>query len=405
MNPEMIEVGELKGLGSRLRAAREARGWTQQRVAEALGIARTTLVAIEAEDRRVKPEELIELARLYGRKLSELLQRRGPSPGFAVQLRAAFPPTGPVDAELLPAIEAFESLCEDYRRLEDLCQVPRRYRYPPPYEVENLDPELAGEDVAVAERRRLGLGEGSLLNLREMLENDVGLRAFQPELPSKLAGMFAFSEDLGGCIAVNRKHPIERRRYSLAHEYGHFLVDRYRWTILLLERYERRPRAERFAEAFARALLMPAEGLRRRFLDLQRERRAGITHGDLCRLARFFAVSVEAMTLRLEELRLIPSGVWERLKAEGFQVREAQRLLGLTAAAQDDDLLPPRYVALAVEAWQREALSEGQLADVLRTDRVSARERILEIERQSAGGGLDLEPLDLGAPLVAVAGR
>lgn len=390
-------------LVARLRSAREARGWTQQQAAEALGIARTTMVAMEAGERRVKPEEIARLAQLYHRKLSELVREDPPIEGFAVQLRATLPTSGPVDAELLPAIEELQGLCEDYLRLEKLCGAPLPRRYPPPYDIDGLEPEMAGEDVASSERRRLGLGLGPLLNLREALESDVGLRVFQPAMPSKLAGMFAFSDELGGCIAVNRKHPRERRQYSLAHEFGHFLADRHRWTMHFVDRYDRRPRSERFADAFARALLMPAEGIRRRFLELQKSRDGAVVMGDLCRLARAFAVSVEAMTLRLENLHLIPTGVWERMRADGFRVREAEHLLGLAPLTSDDELLPSRYIALAVEAWQRATLSEGQLVEILRTDRLSVRERLREIDQPEAGGGLGSQAFDLSHRLVAAA--
>lgn len=387
-------------LGARLREAREARGWTQQQAAEQLGVARTTVVAMEKGERRVRPEELVRLASLYGRRLSDLLQRGVPAEGFAVQLRGTFSPATPIQAELLPAIETFQHLAEDYARLEAICRAPLRRRYPPPYDVEGLDPELAGEDVAFSERRRLGLGDGPLPTLRDTLETDVGIRVFQPELPSRVAGMFAFTEDLGACVAVNLHHPQERRSLSLAHEYAHFLADRFRSEILFSEGYERRPRGERFAEAFARSFLLPAEGLRRRYLDLQRERGGGVTHGDLCRLAGFYFVSAEAMTRRLEELGLIPAGVWDRLRQEGFRVREAQRLLGIAPKAQDDELLPRRFVALAVEAWQRGELSEGQLARVLRTDRLGARDRIEELQSTASAEGGPSGPIDLSAPLL-----
>ncbi len=405
MSKNLLERIEPRALGARLRETREARGFTQGQVAERLGVARTTMVAIEKGERRLKPEELIELAGLFESEVSELLQRGAPDEGFAVQLRGGLPPSTPVDAELVTHIETFQHLCEDYVRLEEICQAPLRRRYPLEYEMQGADPEMIAEDVAVGERNRLGLGEGPLLNLRALLERDVGLRVFQLELPSKVAGMFAFTERLGGCIAVNLHHPEERRRLSHGHEYGHFLTSRNRSEITLENRYRRMPASERFAEGFARALLMPSSGLRRRYLELERERFRGITYGDLCRLAHFYAVSVEAMTRRLEELRLIPSGTWERLRQERFSVREAQRLLHIASGWTDDEMLPPRYVALAVEAWQLGELSEGQLARFLRTDRLGAREAVHQLERTAIDGRELDESVDLAAPLFGTAGR
>ena len=388
-----------KTLGARLRLARESRGWTQQQVAERLGLSRTTMVAIEKGERQLKPEELVRLAEEYGLDLSELLQRPAPVEGFSAQLRAAAS-AGPLGADLLPYVESFEHLCEDYLRLELLCKAPLHRRYPAPYDLHGVDPELAAEDVAVAERGRLGLGEGPLLDLREVLEGDLGLRVFQPELPPAVAGMFVFTEELGGSIAVNRRHPVERRRQTLAHVYGYFLVSRFKARILSPERYQRRPAEERFAEVFARSFLMPPEGLRRRYLEIQRERAGSPTWGDLCRLSYGYAVSVEPMTRRLEELRLLAPGTWDRLCQEGFEPGEAQRLLGLAPRLGDQGLLPPRYVALAVEAWQRGELSEGQLANLLRTDRLGARELIGSAEQSTEDAAVGM--LDLSTPLYGV---
>ena len=395
MTQDPLENVDPRALGARLKEARETRGLTQHQVAEKLGVARTTVVAIEKGERRIKPGELVALAALVGRALSDLLQSGAPSEGFSTQLRGDLSPGAPAKPELLEAISDFEALARDYVLLERLCQAPLRRRYPAQYEIESVDPELAAEDVAGAERNRLGLGDGPLLNLRDVLESDVGLRIFQLELPSDVAGMFAFTDELGGCVAVNLRHPPERRRQSLAHEYGHFLSSRFRSEVLYLDKYERLPHHERFAEAFARALLLPEEGLRRRFLDVHRDRGGKVTHGDLCRLANFYGVSLEAMTRRLEELRLIPSGVWERLRREGFRVREAQRLLGLEPPAFGEEPLPSRFIALAVEAWQRAELSEGQLARVLRTDRLGARARVEQLQPDGD------DQLDLSTPVMA----
>ena len=400
MSENPLDTVDPRALGARLREAREAQGWRQQEVADRLGVARTTMVAMEKGERRLKPDELIALAALYGRDVSQFLQRGASSEGFAAQLRGAVP-LGAHDIDLLPSIEELQRLCEGYARLEEICLAPLRRRYPPEYDLQGVDPGIAAEDMAAIERRRLDLGEGPLVNLREILEADVGLRIFQLELPSKVAGMFAFTESLGGCIAINLRHPMERRRVSLAHEYGHFLTARHRPEITLEERYERRPAGERFAEAFVRAFLMPAAGLRHRYLELERERPRGITHGDLCRLAHFYAVSVETMTRRLEELRLIPAGPWDRLRQERFRVQ----LLGLGSMHIDDEALPSRYIALAVEAWQRGELSEGQLAGFLQTDRLGARERVQRFEAASKSDDDQGESIDLWTPLFGSAGR
>ena len=64
-----VEVGE------RLRVAREAAGITQAAAAIDINVARTTLIAIEKGQRRVRIDELKKLARLYAMSVNALLRR------------------------------------------------------------------------------------------------------------------------------------------------------------------------------------------------------------------------------------------------------------------------------------------------------------------------------------------
>lgn len=396
-SPPHLNQLDPRELGGRLKAARRARGFTQAEAAKHLGVARTTLTAMEAGEREVQPGELAKLAGLYGRSIGELVQREEPAEPFSVQLRSTLRP-GMDPESLRESIFEFQRLCEDYLSLEQFVGAPLGPRYSQPYDIDLEKPERSAEDIANRERQRLGLGDGPALNLRSILESDVSLRVFYMDLPSDVAAMFAYGAELGGCIAVNRNHPAERRRQSQAHEYGHFLTDRYRPRIALLGRYQRVPANERFAEAFGRAFLLPATGVTRRLNDLRRTKGGGLTAADLCLMAHLFFVSVEAMTRRLEELDLVPIGTWDRLHTQGFRVREAQALLGLAAHPVTDQPLPVRYLYLAAEAYAKGELSEGQLARYLRMERADARRTMADLgsrEAISAEGEVGQLGLDL----------
>ena len=110
-----------------------------------------------------------------------------------------------------------------------------------------------------------------------------------------------------------------------------------------------------------------------RFNEIARAFEGRVTAAEVCRIAHYYFVSVEAMMLRLEELQLLPRGAWERLRDRGFKVREAQEELGLIPHRYDANPLPVRYQLLAVRSYEEGNLTEGELARLLRTDRVSAR--------------------------------
>lgn len=69
----MSERDEHEVIGSRLREARELVGLLQDEAANALGIPRTSLSALEAGKRKVSGVELRRLARLYRRPVDWLL--------------------------------------------------------------------------------------------------------------------------------------------------------------------------------------------------------------------------------------------------------------------------------------------------------------------------------------------
>ena len=374
------EVGSIDSrlLGRRIQGARKARGLTQQEVADALSVARTTVTALEKGERRVRPDEIISMAGLFGRTVSDLVGSREPISDFAVQFRTAIGAVGSREAQedMAQAVQGLQRLCEDYLYLENTNGTPLRQSYMPEYPVNAASPEDAAEDVASAERNRLGIGDGPILNLREVLENDVAMRVFSMKLPSRVAGIFSYTQEVGGCIAVNAQHPEERRRWSMAHEYGHFLTSRFHSEISMLGGYRRVPAHERFADAFAGCFLMPAAGLKRRFNEISRAAAGEVTVADVCRIAHYYFVSIEAVTLRLEELRLLPGGTWDRLRDRGFRVREAQEQLWLSRRPDGDHLLPLRYQLLAIRSYEEGQLTEGELARLLRVDRVSARRTV-----------------------------
>lgn len=389
MESNVLENIDPRVLGGRLQDARKARGLTQQAVADGMEMARTTLVAVEKGERRLSPHELIKLASLYGRSVSEFVSRSFVTEGFVPQFRHAWRNDLSEDIELEKTAAELQRLAEDYVELEKLCGLSSAQNPPPTYNFVGASPEQAAEEIAAAERNRLGIGDGPISNLRERLETDVGLRVFYFAMPSKVSGVFAYNDVLGGCIGINSNHPRDRRNWSLAHEYGHFLTNRYQAEITFLTGKKRQSANERLADAFAENFLMPASGLNRRFTEMHRASPSGsITLAQVCTLADLYQVSVQALIIRLEKLRRFPTGTWDKLAVEGFKPRQAQQLLGIDANPPVRDALPRRYVNLAVTAYEDGHLSEGQLAKLLRADRVSAR---MIVEELTHGFNKELE--------------
>lgn len=402
MDTNILEQLDPRVVGSRLQDARRAAGRTQQSVADEMGMARTTVVAVEKGERRVSSGELIKLARMYRRPVSDFVGRQTVTEGFVAQFRATERQTLETNSEYEVVTLELQTRSEDYVELEQISGVRNLRPYPPVYETTGGSPDQVGSEIATSERNRLGLGDGPIGNLRERLETEVGLRIFYFAMPSKIAGVFAFNEDLGACIGINAKHPRDRRQWSLAHEYGHFLMHRYQAEITILLERRLNSARERVTDSFAETFLMPPAGLNRRFTEIHRASPKGATLGDIVSLANLYQVSVQALVLRLETLKRLAPGTWDRLITEGFEVQKAQHLLGIDANPPVRDLFPQRYVSLAVTAFRNGQLSEGQLAKYLHTDRLSARLTVEELQnrvhREFEGDFTELE-VDLAQPL------
>jgi Zn-dependent peptidase ImmA (M78 family)/DNA-binding XRE family transcriptional regulator len=410
MPENILKILDPKMIGERLKNARRARGFTQGAVAKKLGCARTTVVAIEKGDRRVTPAELLAFCGCYDRNVSEVVKQNAFTEALTPQFRAAFPSSALespfTEEQLLQVCHELETRAEDYFELEQLCASPLPRDFPPPYPLENsrLSPEQLAEEVAQEERNRLGLGDAPIGDLRALLEEAVGLRIFFYPMPSPVAGLFAYNDRLGGCLGINLRQPWHRANWSLAHEYAHFLTTRYFADVDLLQGRWAKLRAERFADSFTSNFLMPRSGVNRRLSEVEMARKDRITVADLVTLADYFCVSSQAMCLRLESLKRMPLGGWDRLKAGGFKPDKARETLGLLRPERKHAPWPVRYLLLAKAALEMGALSEAQLAKKLRTDILSTRETMEELDSivvSSAGDDFEVIPMDLASPVAA----
>ena len=404
MDSELLNSLDQRQLGERLKNARKARGLTQEAVATKLDILRTTLVAIEKGERRVTPGELIEMAKMYGRPVSEFVSKRANKEPFVPQFRLPSGHESVAENELIAAAMELESLARDYVELEEINDSIRQPNFPPIYalDVPGVTPDQRGEEVAAEERTRLGLGDGPVADLRALLEAAVGVRIFYLDLPAKVGGIFACNDELGACMAINRKHPPTRGNWSLAHECGHFLTTRYLADVSFTHDHWGKLAAERFADSFARNFLMPRTGVTRRLSEMAKAHGKGATIGDVMSLAHLYGVSAEAMFRRLEELKRLAFGTWDKLvEKHGFKPEQARGALGLQVGPRPP-MLPLRYRVLAQCAFDyRERLTEGQLSRKLRTDRVSARLEMesLRLLADDAGNSSSVEfsPVELDA--------
>lgn len=372
-------------IGERLRLARESAKVTQAAAAEALQVARTTVVAIEQGQRRPRLDELQRFAALYGVSVNGLLRREA----VQVDLKPRFRRAGEADAEVEAAVALLATLVQAELELEDLLGVRRVRNDPPERPLLPGNVAVQAEQDATELRQWLGMGMAPIHDIMSVLELQLGARVFVRRLPPKISGLYAYDEQAGACILLNAAHPKDRRAQTGAHELGHFVSARSAPDALYAGSPET-SREERYAIVFARAFLTPARAVMAMFKEVTAGA-AQLTRRHVIILAHAFGVSREAMVRRLEELGLTKVGTWDWFEHNGgISDDQARQVLG-EAMGQDvgrADAARPVSLRLALlvgEAWARDLLSEGQIARLLQLDRVEVRELIDAYEDEGVG--------------------
>lgn len=361
-------------IGERLRLARESVKFTQASAAEAIKVARTTIVAIEQGQRRVRMDELQKLATIYGTSANAILRREA----VHLDMVPRFRKLPQIDGD---AIETSARLLNDLVRaeveLENALGVTRTRNYPPERPILPGDVRAQAEQDAQELRDWLGLGPGPILDIVSILDQ-LSIRVYVRRLDGSVSGLFAFDDAVGACILLNASHPAERFRQSGIHELAHFISAR-RQPEALTGDEKFSSREERYAGTFASSFLAPARAVRQRFVEITAGQ-SHLTRRHIILLAYAFGVSREAIVRRLEDLSLAKNGTWGWFqKNGGITDEQARQVLGDLSdrtmnAAEAQGLVPPRLALLARETWKRGFYSEGQLARLLHLDRHEMRE-------------------------------
>jgi len=362
-------------LGRRLRCARTNANLTQDEAANEIGVARTTLIAMEKGERTVRPYELRALANIYGQPLNRLLQDDSVEIDIVGRFRRRINgKSGAQDGDT--ALKMMGRFVTTTVELERHLGVNCRANYPPQVSIKSGRLQDLAEDAALAVRQHLGVGIGPVQDVVSLIEIELGARVFVTPLPPDISGAFAFDPSVGACILVNALHPRTRRNMTAAHELGHLVGSR-DIVELNASRYIEDSREERFATLFGAAFLMPAPWVRRRFSDII-EQGQKFSPRDLVLLSESAFVSPEAMCRRLESLGLLKSGMWESLIDRGFNTKFLKSLERAEQASESRPI-PPRLAWLAAAAVERGMLSEGQLVERLGIDRAQVREMLDEM--------------------------
>lgn len=352
----MVESVEARVVANQLVNARETAGLTQDDVSELLNISKARIDSWETGDSIPSVEELWALADLYGRSTDYFLLELPSMPKSLSFRMKAVNVLGELPQSAKKTLIRFEELCRAEYELEKALGTARGMHFK----------RGSAEDpatLALNERFRLRLGDNPIRDMRHLLILQ-GVRVFIlpiPELnPMELSGVSWWHEMYGPCILINGKNIPGRRIFTLAHEYAHLLhSDPPAVCAYMFDRPD-----ERFADLFAKEFLMPSSSV----LGVFQHRNytpGNITDRELGSIANTFSVSLEAMSIRLEEVGKVPRG-FTRINVErwGKERRYYRRSRGPMWKRQ----LGEEFVQLAGDAYRKGLVSSNKLANYFGVD-------------------------------------
>jgi Zn-dependent peptidase ImmA (M78 family) len=243
-------------------------------------------------------------------------------------------------------------LLERYLTIEDalgLASVVWDRPFEAPYPIKNM---ADAESAARAIRMHWDLGIDPIQNLSELLE-ERGIKILSVDL-SDIDGLTAKVKRKNGepvpVIIIKANTWAERKRFTLAHELGHMLM-------------VARPGAdaEKAANRFAGAFLMPAEALRREIGN----QRTTISFGELAQLKELFGASFQAITYRCRELGILNEAAFKRMfqafNEQGWRKPPYEE----PGAMEPNREQPQRMERLTFRALAERVIGESKAAEIL----------------------------------------
>jgi Zn-dependent peptidase ImmA (M78 family) len=261
-------------------------------------------------------------------------------------------------------------LLERYLALEDalgLASVvwdrPREAPYP-------ITTVVDAENASRALRTHWGLGVDPILNMAELLE-ERGIKILSVKL-SDIDGLTARvrrkNAESVPVIVIKEGEWSERKRFTLAHELGHMVMD-----------VRQGVDAEKAANRFAGAFLMPSEAL---WSEIGK-RRTMISLGELLRLKELFGASFQAIVYRCHDLGVIGDSAYRRLfqafNEYGWRKPPYEELGALHPSREQ----PRRMQRLCFRALSEGVISESKAAEILG---ISVRDLTRLMDQPSTAG-------------------
>ena len=343
--------------GDRLKLARKKAGYSLRGLSDALDGHVTAQALGKYERGAMMPSSgvLIRLAKILGVSLEYLLSEQVEELE-AVEFRKR---SGTLVGERARVSAEVIDCLQRYLTIEEILGLDSGVWRTPQWANRFLNREDEGETVAENMRKEWQLGIDPIPNMTALLE-DWGIKVLVIELPERVSGLTCLvrrqrQEQQVPVIVVNRKATLERRRFTLAHELAHRLID---------------PNSpvnhEKASNVFAGAFLIPRGHLVREI----GEARKATGYQELIQLKRMYRVSAATLLVRFKQVGVINESTLAyafQTFARGWRSTEPEPLERRGEEGQHEE--PRRFERLCYWALAEGLISPSKAGELLQQPR------------------------------------
>jgi Zn-dependent peptidase ImmA (M78 family)/DNA-binding XRE family transcriptional regulator len=334
-------------VGQRVAEARVAARLTQGQLAAEMGIDRSAVAKVESGRRNLSSLELARLASALDRPIEWFVSE--PPPAVVSRRSEQLEGTHGIDT-------AAELFARDVELLLELGALQPVEAGPIPIPESAADAEAAARHA----RGRSELPDGPVTNLGASAEQ---LGLYVASMTTENGGVDGAYLALqgGGATVINGSQPTGRRRFTLAHELGHHVIqDEYStdWAVT-----EPRDERERRLNAFAIHFLMPRASVTRNWSEWggREDPRAAAV-----RIGVEYRASWTATCTQLQNLGLTDHQAAQRLRAAPPTKADYVELELAVVEELTPPYLSPRFGQAVLRAYRGGKISAGRAVELLR---------------------------------------
>jgi Zn-dependent peptidase ImmA (M78 family)/DNA-binding XRE family transcriptional regulator len=208
------------------------------------------------------------------------------------------------------------------------------------------------------------IGINAIPNVIKLLE-DKEIKVVEIEADDKFDGLSGRANGNIPIIVINKKFPVERKRFTATHELGHLLMN-FNPNINHKE-------IEKLCHRFAGAMLLPKETL---FNELG-NKRTSISLNELIFIKESYGISIQAIMARAKDLEIISNDQYVRFRIKVNQNENLKKEIGFGEFKGNEH--STRFKQLLYSATAEEIISMSKAASLSNIKLAEFRDEFMAI--------------------------